>query len=262
VPLAAAAAGGDWQRAAALRQSIPPEMQLAVRQGETALAVVLALVLSGEPELLQKQLRILANAFGDDVAQAVQQQAATTATLAPGLRLPLAALAFPALRQLPAGRQDTLLGALDALVRADGRVELDEYCLVRFVRVHLLEARAPRSTPVDGLRKLPACRASLMLVCAVLAVYGQDDADAQRRAWIMAMQQAFPGEPLEWSPPPAAWQAPFEQALADLDGLQPPAKELAVQSFVGVVRADGVVTAAEADLLRVICASLHCPLPI
>jgi Zn-dependent protease with chaperone function len=262
VPLAAAAAGGDWQRAAALRQSIPPEMQQAVRQGETALATVLALVLSGEPELLQHQQRILANAFGDDVAQAVQQQAAITATLAPGLRLPLAALAFPALRQLPVGRQDTLLGALDALVRADGGVGLEEYCLVRFVRVHLLEARAPRSTPVDGLRKLPACRASLMLVCAVLAVYGQHDADAQRRAWIMAMQQAFPGEPLEWSPPPAAWQAPFEQALADLDGLQPPAKELAVQSFVGVVRADGVVTAAEADLLRVICASLHCPLPI
>lgn len=256
-----AADAGNWQRAATLRQSIPPEMQAVVQQGEGALAVVLAMALSDTPELQQRQQRMLANAFGDDVAQAVRQQAAVTKTLAPGLRLPLVALAFPALRQLPAGRQDTLLGVLDTLVRADGQVDLGEYCLVRFVRVHLLEARAPRSVPVDGVRKLPACRASLMLVCAVLAVHGQDAADAQRRAWLLAMQQVFPGETLAWSPPPAAWQAPFEQALADLDGLQPPAKELAVQSLVAVVRADGVVTDSEAELLRVICASLHCPLP-
>jgi hypothetical protein len=54
---------------------------------------------------------------------------------------------------------------------------------------------------------------------------------------------------------------PFERALDDLDGLMPPAKELVIQSLASAIHADGVVSVAEAELLRVICASLHCPLP-
>jgi hypothetical protein len=60
---------------------------------------------------------------------------------------------------------------------------------------------------------------------------------------------------------PLDWQAPFDRALDDLDGLMPAAKEIVIQSLLSAIRADGVVTAAEAELLRVICASLHCPVP-
>jgi Zn-dependent protease with chaperone function len=251
-----------FRRAAALHQAIPDTLTVAAQQPESALAVVLALAMSAEKELRDAQRRIIADAFGDDVQQAVQTMAVDVATLSPESRLPLAALAFPALKQLTAGRQQTLLGALDALVRADGRVDLDEYCLVRLLRLQLVEAQQPRRAPVDGLKKLPACRGSVMLVCALVAANGNADEAAARRAWLLAMQQAFPGEALDWSAPPAAWQTPFERALDDLDGLVPPAKELVIQSLMSAIHADGVVSVEEGELLRVICASLHCPLPV
>jgi hypothetical protein len=75
------------------------------------------------------------------------------------------------------------------------------------------------------------------------------------------MQQAFPGEAIEWLAPPAAWQVPFERALDDLDDLSPVAKELVIQSLLCAIRADDQVSVEEAELLRVICASLHCPVP-
>ncbi|MFC5582563.1 M48 family metallopeptidase [Rhodanobacter terrae] len=250
-----------FQRAAAVQQAMPTTLTVAVQQPEPALTVVLALAMSAERELQDAQRRIVADAFGDDVQQAVQTMAVEVATLSPESRLPLAALAFPALKQLSAGRLQTLLGALDALVRADGRVDLDEYCLVRLLRLQLTEAQQPRRAPVDGLKKLPACRSSVMLVCAVVAANGNADEAAARRAWLLAMQQAFPGEALDWSAPPATWQTPFERALDDLDGLMPPAKDLVVQSLASAIHADGVVSVEEAALLRVICASLHCPLP-
>ena len=250
-----------FQRAAAVHQSIPDTLTVAAQQPESALPVVLALAMSTDRALREAQRRIIADAFGDDLEQAVQTMAVEVATLLSESRLPLAALAFPALKQLSAGRLQTLLGTLDALVRADGRVDLDEYCLVRLLRVQLIEAQQPRRAPVDGLKKLPACRGSVMLVCAVVAANGDADEAAARRAWLLAMQQAFPGEALDWSAPPAAWQAPFERALDDLDGLMPPAKELMIQSLVSAIQADGVVSVEEAELLRVICASLHCPLP-
>jgi hypothetical protein len=99
------------------------------------------------------------------------------------------------------------------------------------------------------------------LVCAVVAVNGNSDEAASRRAWLLAMQQTFPGEAMNWQPPPTAWQAPFERALDDLDQLMPMAKDVLIQGLVSTIKADGVVSADEAALLRVICASLHCPLP-
>jgi Zn-dependent protease with chaperone function len=251
-----------FQRAASVRQAMPSALTGAVQQPESALAVMLALAMSTEAALQPAQRRIVADAFGDDVLQTVQAFNGEVAQLPPMARLPLASLAFPALKQLPEGRQQTLLVALDALVKADGRVDLNEYCLARLLRLQLKEASQPRRAPVDGLKKLPACRDSLILVCTIVASGGCSDEASARRAWLVAMQQAFPGEAIEWAPPPAAWQAPFERALDDLDGLLPVAKELVIQSLVGAIHADGMVSVEEAELLRVICASLHCPLPM
>lgn len=264
--LAAAAAGGaaaavGFQRAAAVHQAMPAALSEAVQQPESALAVMLALALSLQAELQPAQRRIVADAFGDDVQQAVQAMVGELDALPPIARLPLVAIAFPALKQLPDGRQQTLLGTLDALVKVDGRVDLNEYCLARLLRLQLQEARQPRRTPIDGLKKLPACRDSVILVCTIVSAAGCSDETSARRAWLLAMQNAFPGEAIEWSPPPAAWQAPFERALDDLDGLMPVAKELVIQSLARAIHADGVVSVEEAELLRVICASLHCPVP-
>ncbi|TAL91860.1 MAG: peptidase M48 [Rhodanobacter sp.] len=248
-------------RAAAVRQAIPATLTAAVQQPESALFVMLALALSLEAQLKPAQRRIVADAFGDEVQRAVQAQAVALAALPPMARLPLVSLAFPALKQLPEGRQQTLLRALDDLVRVDGRVDLNEYCLARLLRIQLQEARQPRRAPVDGRKRLPACRDSVILVCAIVASAGCSDEASARRAWLLAMQQAFPGEAIEWSPPPAVWQAPFERALDDLDGLSPVAKELVIQSLLRAVHADAQVSVEEAELLRVICASLHCPIP-
>lgn len=250
-----------FQRAAAVHQAMSATLTTAVQQPESALAVMLALALSLETELQPAQRRIVADAFGDDVQRTVQAQAVELATLSPIARLPLVSLAFPALKQLSDGRQQTLLRALDDLVKVDGRVDLNEYCLARLLRIQLQEARLPRSAPIDGLKKLPACRDSLILVCTIVASAGCSDETSARRAWLLAMQQAFPGEAIEWAPPPAAWQLPFERALDDLDGLSPVAKELVIQSLLRAIQADGQVSVEEAELLRVICASLHCPVP-
>ena len=249
------------ERGASLRRNLPTSLTTAVQKPEAALAAMLALAMSAQAELQQRQRRLLADAFGDDVQQVVMALLAEIRTLTPELRLPLAALAFPALKQLPQGRVQTLLATLDALVRVDGQVDLGEYCLTRLLRVQLLEAHQPRRAPVDGLRKLTTCRASVGLVYAVIASKGNRDPAAARRAWLLAMQQVFPGETQTWPELPAAWQTPFEHALDELDGLLPAAKELLIQGLVAAVHADGVVSTEEAELLRVICASVHCPLP-
>lgn len=249
-------------RAAVVQQGIPAHLTEAARQPESALVLALALAMSERDELQSKQKRLIANAFGDDVAFNAGKLAVDKQAWPSSSRMPLVALAFPSLKQLPQGRLQTLLETQDALVSMDSLASLDDYCLVRLQRMYLLEALTPRRAPIDGQKKLPACRDSVALVCAVVAAHGADDDGAARRAWLLAMNQAFPGAAASWQALPLDWQTSFDRALDDLDGLMPAAKDIVIQSLLVAIRADGVVTPTEHELLRVICASLHCPVPL
>ncbi|RDS80741.1 peptidase M48 [Dyella monticola] len=260
-PVATAPQQGAFQHASATHQSIPASLIRAARQPEPALALSLALAVSAHEDVRPAQQRLIADALGDDVWSAVEALVLDEQSLTPSQRMPLVALSLPALKQLAPGRLETLRGTLDAVVNVDPRVELDEYCLVRLLRMYLREAAKPNSARAEGQKKLPACRDSVALVCAVVAVYGSDDDAGARRAWQAAMNEAFPGGIFTWQTLPVEWQVQFDRALDDLDGLLPVAKEIVIQSLLSAIRADGVVTSTEKELLRVVCASLHCPVP-
>jgi len=53
----------------------------------------------------------------------------------------------------------------------------------------------------------------------------------------------------------------MDGALRALDLLAPAGKELLLRGLTAAISADGKVSVSEAELLRTICASLHCPLP-
>jgi hypothetical protein len=60
---------------------------------------------------------------------------------------------------------------------------------------------------------------------------------------------------------PGHWPPRLDQALTRLDRLQPAAKEMLVQALVRTISHDLRMTVPESELLRAICAVLHCPLP-
>ena len=61
-------------------------------------------------------------------------------------------------------------------------------------------------------------------------------------------------------PSPAGRRA-LDRALKRLDLLVPAAKEQLVEALVKTIAHDQRLTVEEAELLRAICAALHCPLP-
>ena len=58
-----------------------------------------------------------------------------------------------------------------------------------------------------------------------------------------------------------AFSGPQLHLLAEQDALVPAAKEMLVEALVDAVSSDQRVSVAEAELLRTVCAVLHCPLP-
>jgi Zn-dependent protease with chaperone function len=257
----AAPAGGAMPSVPSLSpETLPPELVRAARDPETAQGLVLAYALSSEWALRDGQARTIAAILGDAAAEQAKAVADSVAGLALKPRQLLLALAVPPLRQLPSPRRGALLHTADLLVRADGRMELREYVLLRFLRAQLRDGATSPLAPATA-RKLHDCRESYALVGAVLACHGSVGEAEARQAWWQAMQEALPGEALAWPSLPALWQDAFDRALDELDQLSPMGKELAVQGLLRAAQADGEVTSDEAQLLRLICASLHCAPP-
>jgi hypothetical protein len=176
------------------------------------------------------------------------------------LRLPLAALAFPVLRQRPRPELDTFLDTVHAVVHADGRVSLFEYCLGRLLAVQVREALEPARHARFGRRKPGGVRREFATLLAVVAQAGHADEASARRAYLAGMQRVLPRDHLPYAPPADGAQA-LDAVWEPLDALDPLAKQAVVEAVTDAVSHDGRVSVTEAELLRTICGVLHCPLP-
>jgi hypothetical protein len=107
--------------------------------------------------------------------------------------------------------------------------------------------------------KLFALRLEAQHLLSVIARESTDDARQAQAAYAHGMGILFQMQAPSYDPS-VDWAA-LDRALVRLDLLAPMAKQALIEALAAVVGHDGQVTLAEAELLRAVCASLHCPLP-
>lgn len=253
---------GNDDRATARRihATIPDRLREAAWQPEHAMALVFALLLNDATDVRARQLDLLRAHYDPGTCAAVENLSTSLADLHPLQRLPLAALAFPALRRRPRTQLTTFMSVLRQLIDADRQVTLDEYCLARLIGLQVMDSLDPAATQVIGRTKLPEVAIELQDVLAIVAKYGHDDAATAQRAYALALQEVLPDASARYAPPDE-WAFALDRALPKLDLLAPAGKELVIRALTRAISADGMVSIAEAELLRTVCAALHCPLP-
>ncbi|HJW82223.1 MAG TPA: M48 family metallopeptidase [Acidiferrobacterales bacterium] len=264
--------------AAQRRGDIPLALQEAAHSPQDALAVVLAVVLSQEALTRERQIKHLRTRIklAPDALARLEALAGHGARLAPALRLPLLEIAFPALRQRPPEQLRALAVLVDELLRMDGQVSVLDYALGRLLRVQLTEALTPRAgRPAQPILKLHALRSEAQTLFAVMAQAGHDDERSARAAFDAGMRRLLPMAPPDINDktngakrgraslfaPTSDWITTLDHSLTRLDSLPPAIKQALIEALVLTVAHDRQVTLGEAELLRVVCASLHCPLP-
>src|SRR5204863_197575 len=97
------------------------------------------------------------------------------------------------------------------------------------------------------------------LLC-VVAQCGHEDKEIAKRAYLTGIQRVLPSDHLPYLPR-ALGALALEEVWGPLDGLDPLAKQSLVEGITATIGHDNQVTVGEAELLRTICAALHCPLP-
>ena len=257
---------GSKQFTAAAQRSaeIPLALQEAARSPREVLGATLALLLSQDASVREKQMARVRERvrLTPDSLNRFSALAHQCAQLSPGLRLPLLEIAFPALRQRPVEQLRALAGLVDELMRMDAQISVLDYALARLLRVQLNETLAPQAAARHQRpTKLYDLRQDAQLLFAVMTDAGHDDEYTARAAFDAGMRHLLPMNTPEYRQVTQNWIDPLDRALTTLDLLILPAKQTLIEALVRTVAHDRQVTLGEAELLRVVCASLHCPLP-
>ena len=256
-----AAAASSFERAEQLLAQIPPQFLDRARRADTVVPLILGLLLSDNQEARTVQHTLIAGQYGRELADAAWTQANDLTGLHPLLRLPLAELAFPALRQRPAAERSTVVSQVISLIQADGRITPYEYCLSRLVISELNESVQPQSGWRTDRRRLSQAPQAVAILLAVLAQAGNDDPAAAEHAFRAGLDRVLPGAGYPYAPPAQGVLA-LDNAWPALTGLTPEDTQRLVAGVVATIADDGKTTLTEMELLRTMCAILHCPLPL
>jgi len=164
-----------------------------------------------------------------------------------------------ALRQLDAVERGRLISVINGLITRGGAPTVFEYALRKSAMTYLQDGlRQPGNRWPLSVRNV---RDDLRLVLGIVAKSGARSDPGRMHAAFDAgwARLRLPAA----SPVPAAiaWVGAMDKALDRLDRLANRDKEQVVQALTATIAHDGVINVAEAELLRLLCALLHCPLP-
>ncbi|MGZ8175511.1 MULTISPECIES: M48 family metallopeptidase [Methylobacter] len=257
---------GHIQLASTLRQSIPENLYRAAHSGTDALPLVLALLLDANEAVRRIQLDLIAEQLGGTTVMAAETLQLEIQKSGPEFRLPLLQIAFPLIKNRPLGQLERIADLVQRLIEVDGVVDTFEFALSRVLKTHLNDAAHPQHRHGNlRLTQLPEAVGALF---SVMAKQGHTEVDAayqkgmeclgrhEQRIKMLIDTKQWPDYE-----PPQDWVSATDAALNQLDGLQVLDKQVLVSALVLTLSHDGKVSPHEAELLRAICATLHCPLP-
>lgn len=241
-----------------IRKSLPDEIVSASRHPQSARTLMLALALDANSEARERQRQFISQQLGVQTADDLAELLSAVDALEPEQRMPALLGAVPALRQLTRDERMQLMSTLNGMLQREGRVSLQSYVLRKLAQVHLNDDL----NPVARTRQLPlsAVQKDIQVLFSVLAQHGHSDAATSRRAYEVGVHHLLPRERPSFVNL-AHWAQPLDLALSRLDQLAPIMKEQLVEALVKTVTHDQKLTLGEAELLRAVCATVHCPLP-
>ncbi len=257
----------DYRRADIIAAQLPESLRALAAQREDVVTLVLALLLDADASVRDRQHAEIAARLGRDravMATALRDEhlaaSGSGPALHPMLRLPLASLCFPVLCRRPRAEMSRVLDAIHAVVNADARVSVFEYCLGTLLRMQVRASLDPSRQRQFGHRRIADARHEIATLLSVVARAGHDDGQDALRAYRAGMQRVLPRDDLDFVVPSEGVTA-LEPVWSVLDALEPHAKQLLVEAVTAAVSHDGRIGVAESELLRTVCAVLHCPLP-
>ncbi len=235
--------------------ALPEGLREALRSADGAECAMFALALGPETSPRSGALGVLEARRGAAIMSRTSALHAQLGGLGRNYMLTLAELAVPAIKGRTQKERDRFLADLAAVVEGDRRLTLTEFILHTLLRQRLREgAGQPIPTRFRTLAEV-ADDAHLVLSLVAFAA-GKDAQDAYAKGAAVLGMDARP-----WLGPQALETTRLRDALERLRQLAPFVKPTLLKACLEAAAADGVFRLAEAEIVRMVAATLDCPVP-
>ncbi len=253
---------GHRAYASELLENLPDELHGALGDPMSASSLIFALLLDTDPGIASRQVGHIETEAGPELLRETKRLEGSIRQLDPRMRLPLAQLAFPALRRQTPRQMGRFRRTCELLVAEDAELSVFEYAVHRTL-LDRLTRPAHKAGGAGGQRRLGPLLGECRTLLSCLAWFGHADEDEARRVfdagytrldshgWEKGRLLARDGSTL----------TALDGALSRLRNLCPSVRRQILEAAAHTVLLDGAVTLEEAELLRVVADILDCPLP-
>ena len=245
----------DFERilmAAALAAGLPEPVRQAAHSSEWAPEVMFYTLLDSNPDIRETQLLLIVQNMGAESESQVRSLLSAAGPVKPEQKLPVAEMAFPALKRRPPEFLARVLNTVEQLSQADDRIDVFEFLLARVIARDLWESANPHVAKPSGNKSLKSLGVEATTVLAVLARHGHDAAGQVRSAYDAGLEVLGLGSADIGETSPGDWASVLDAALPKLDKLRARDKEVLVEAMLAVVLHDGELKPTELELLRVV----------
>jgi Zn-dependent protease with chaperone function len=239
------------------RRALPESLHAFGDSPDAARVLLFALLRGAEPNVASRQDEIIERSFGAPLLAQIHSALPMANELARELRLPAVQQLIPALRRMTVPEREELRSTAQQFALADDRIDVFECCLTLLLEAALRDDLEHNEE--HGWRSLAQSTDAACTLFAVLAEQGTADAEAAGRAYQVGVESALPRH-RPFAPVPR-WPEALRDSLRELAMLRPLAKKGVIEGLVSTVAHDRRLAVAEGELLRTVCAVLHCPLP-
>ena len=229
---------------------LPLRLREALHRADEAETAMFALALEAEEATREAELQALAARRGAEARAKAGELYVYVGALARNHMLTLADLAVPAIKEQRQEAREAFLVDLAAVVEADRRVTLREFVLLTLLRQRLREGAGQ---PIRAqFRRVADVAADAYVVLSLVSL---DTAAFEKGAAVLKL----------------GWQAPLaretlttakvSEALERVRHLAPFEKPALLKACVEAAVADGVFRLPEVEMVRMVAATLDCPVP-
>jgi len=234
-------------------------LEKAARDSFSARAVCYAFLLAPANSLVRdQQLEMISQFCGSAIKDEVLKLILAVEQISDALRLPMIEKSIPALKQISADQYAEFKQVLVKLAKADGKIDLFEWCIYRLILQYLNpafdKAKAVKAT-YGNPKKL---KAEIETVLSFVANHGHDTLEGAQNSFAIGAEMAGFSD-LKLQPKTDSLKQ-FNLALDKLTQAYPHVKGRILKALAGCVRADGV-RIIEQELVQTIAAILESPTP-
>ena len=237
---------------------LPDELLDAAHETYSARAVVYFLLLSEQDDVRQRQLDHLLHHADDGVAGVTLRLSNFQQQMRIEYRLSLLNITLSPLQQMTRAQYDQFSMNMDALIKADDKMELFEWAIQKII-THTLDARFDDSAAERPVYKsCAAVEDDCRLLLSTLWYAGKNPDEAREAFDEVVVSLGIPAGLLTRQ---AIRLESLNGALDRLNLLYPLKKPELLKACAAVISLDGVVRPIESELFRAVAAILDCPMP-